>query len=108
MMANGHIREVGNSYEKIKTFKYLGCLVTNENWVDWAQDRDLLESPCECGIEPPGSIRHGVSRQYGAAPLQDKVNPEFSVLTPLHLTPKLGGDAFNDKSFTLSKFATLR
>ena len=21
----------------------------------------LLESPCECGIEPPGSIRHGVS-----------------------------------------------
>ena len=21
----------------------------------------LLESPCECGIEPPGSISHGVS-----------------------------------------------
>ena len=21
----------------------------------------MLESPCECGIEPPGSIRHGVS-----------------------------------------------
>ena len=21
----------------------------------------LLESPCECGIEPPGSINHGVS-----------------------------------------------
>jgi len=20
-----------------------------------------LESPCECGIEPPGSISHGVS-----------------------------------------------
>ena len=20
-----------------------------------------MESPCECGIEPPGSIRHGVS-----------------------------------------------
>ena len=31
------------------------------NWVDSAQDRDLLESPCECGIEPPGSISHGVS-----------------------------------------------
>ena len=26
------------------------------NWVD----SDQLESPCECGIEPPGSISHGV------------------------------------------------
>ena len=26
------------------------------NWVDSAQ-----ESPCECRIEPPGSISHGVS-----------------------------------------------
>ena len=31
------------------------------NWVDLAQDRDLLEGLCECGIEPPGSISHGVS-----------------------------------------------
>ena len=31
------------------------------NWVDSAQDRDLLESSCECGIVPPGSISHGVS-----------------------------------------------
>ena len=31
------------------------------NWVDSAQDMGLLESPCECGIEPPGSISHGVS-----------------------------------------------
>ena len=30
------------------------------NWVDSAQDRNL-ECPCECGIEPPGSISHGVS-----------------------------------------------
>ena len=29
------------------------------NWVDTAQG--LLESPCECGIEPLGSISHGVS-----------------------------------------------
>ena len=28
------------------------------NWVDSAQDR---ESPCEWGIEPPGSISHRVS-----------------------------------------------
>ena len=26
------------------------------NWVDSAQDSNLYESPCECGIEPPGSI----------------------------------------------------
>ena len=45
------------------------------NWVDSPLDRDywralvyaslkhqeLLESPFECGIEPPGSISHGVS-----------------------------------------------
>ena len=31
------------------------------NWVDLAQDRNLLESTCECGIEPTGSISHGVS-----------------------------------------------
>ena len=30
------------------------------NWVDSAQDRDI-ESPCECGIESPGSISRGVS-----------------------------------------------
>ena len=29
------------------------------NWVHSAQD-----SPCECSIEPPGSISHGVSKIY--------------------------------------------
>jgi hypothetical protein len=33
--------------------------VDMRNWVDSAQR--LLESPCECGIEHPGSISHGVS-----------------------------------------------
>ena len=31
------------------------------NWVDSAHDRNYLEGPCECGIEPPGSISHRVS-----------------------------------------------
>jgi hypothetical protein len=31
------------------------------NWVDLAQDRDILESPCKCGSEPTDSINHGVS-----------------------------------------------
>ena len=30
------------------------------NCVDSAQDRNYW-SPCECDIEPPGSISHGVS-----------------------------------------------
>ena len=34
--------------------------INARNLVDSAYDR-LLESPCQCGIEPPGSITHGVS-----------------------------------------------
>ena len=34
--------------------------INTRNWVALAQDRELLENPCECGIEPPGSINHGV------------------------------------------------
>ena len=32
-IANEHIRKGSNSYEKAKTFKYLGFLVTNQNSV---------------------------------------------------------------------------
>ena len=39
--------------------KEIGIYMRNS--VDLAQDRDLLESPCECGIEPTGSMSHGVS-----------------------------------------------
>ena len=36
--------------------------INTKNWVDSAKDREgLLESLCECGIKPPGSISHGVS-----------------------------------------------
>ena len=31
IMVNVHIAEVSNSYEKVKTFKYLGSLLTNQN-----------------------------------------------------------------------------
>ena len=34
--------------------------INTMNWVDSAQDR-IMESPCECGIEPPDFINHGVS-----------------------------------------------
>ena len=35
--------------------------INTRNWIDSAQDRDLLSSPCECGIQRPGSINHGIS-----------------------------------------------
>ena len=31
MIANAHIKVGSNSYEKVKTFKYLGSLLTNQN-----------------------------------------------------------------------------
>ena len=31
MIANAHIRIGSNSYEKVKSFKYLGSLLTNQN-----------------------------------------------------------------------------
>ena len=31
------------------------------NWVDSAQDSYYWRGPCKCGIEPPGSVNHGVS-----------------------------------------------
>ena len=34
--------------------------INEGNWVDSAQDRDLLECSCERGIKPPGPISHGV------------------------------------------------
>ena len=35
--------------------------INTRNWVDSAQDRDDWKSPCECSIEPLGSISHEVS-----------------------------------------------
>ena len=33
MIENKHIRIGSNSYEKVKTFKYLGSLLTNQNYI---------------------------------------------------------------------------
>ena len=38
--------------------------INKRNWVDSAEDRYYLESPCECDIEPPGSVSHGVRSLY--------------------------------------------
>ena len=33
IMTNDHIRISSNSYEKVKTFKYLGSLLMNQNYI---------------------------------------------------------------------------
>jgi hypothetical protein len=33
MIANAHIKIGSNSYEQVKTFKYVGLLLTNQNYV---------------------------------------------------------------------------
>ena len=33
MIANAHIKMGSNSYEKVKTFKYLGSLLKNQNYI---------------------------------------------------------------------------
>ena len=35
------------------------------NWVGSIQDSDFWRIPCECGIELPGSISHGISQLVG-------------------------------------------
>ena len=61
-----------NSYEKVKSFKYLGSLLTNQNNIQeecrlkaqnscyFSVQTLLLESLCKCGNKPPGFISHGV------------------------------------------------
>ena len=34
LIANEHIKIGSNSYEKVKTFKYLGSLLTNKNYIE--------------------------------------------------------------------------
>ena len=35
--------------------------VNMRNWIDFSSGWGLLESPCECGVESPGPISHGIS-----------------------------------------------
>ena len=58
------------------------------NWVDSAQDMDLLKCPCECGIGSPGSTSHGVSYnfkivQHSFPQLKEKFLSELKSSTPI-------------------------
>ena len=41
IIANAHIKIGVNSYEKVKTFKYLGSLLTNQNSIQEEKNVDL-------------------------------------------------------------------
>ena len=45
MIANAHIKIGSNSCEKVKTFKYLGSLLTNQNSIQEEVKCMLLFSP---------------------------------------------------------------
>ena len=49
--------------------------MSTRNWVNSAQK--VLESPCECGIEPPGSINHVVSLHLHDIMHIDYINKEM-------------------------------
>ena len=41
MIVNAHMKIGSNSYDKVKTFKYLGCLLTNQNYIQEEKNVDL-------------------------------------------------------------------
>ena len=43
MIANEHIKIASNSYEKVKTFKYLGSLLKNQNSIHEEINVDLQQ-----------------------------------------------------------------
>ena len=66
------------------------------NWVDSAQNRD---SPCEYGIEPPGSINLGVSYEMVEFLLSNldvlKRTSTFQTRDPqLHASPRIHARVF--------------
>ena len=51
-------RPLGRPRRRWEDLEEIG--VNAGNWIDSAQDTGLLESPCECDIEPQSSISLGV------------------------------------------------
>ena len=61
--------------------------INRTNWVDSAQ-----ESPCECGIEPPGFISHGVGVITGMCVLcrlVDSSNATFQIQIRANVLKKM-------------------
>ena len=54
VMANAHIKIGSNSYEKVKTFKYLGSLLTNQNSIqELIKYRLKVENSCYYPLQTP-------------------------------------------------------
>ena len=47
MIANVHIKIGSNSYETVKIFKYLGCLLTNQNYIH-GEIKPILKAGNSC------------------------------------------------------------
>jgi hypothetical protein len=53
-IANKHIKIGSNSYEKVKTFKYLGSLLTNQNYIqDEIKCRLKAGNSCYYSVQAP-------------------------------------------------------
>ena len=50
MIANAHIKIGNNSYEKVKTFKYLGSLLTNQNSIQ-EEIHVIIQSKHSCLLD---------------------------------------------------------
>ena len=57
MIANEHIRIGSNSYEKVKTFKYLGSLVTNRN---------SIQDEIKCRLKAGNSCYYSVQTLFSS------------------------------------------
>ena len=53
--ANAHVKIGSNSYEKIKTFKYLGSLLTNQNYI---------QAEIKCKLKVGNSCYYSVQRLF--------------------------------------------
>ena len=57
MIANEHFKIGSNSYKKVKTFKYLGSLLTNQNSIQEIKCRLQAENSCYYSVQTLFSSR---------------------------------------------------
>ena len=81
MRANGRIKISSNSYEKVKTFKSLGSLLTNQN---------SIQEEIKCRLKADNSCYYSVQNLLPSSILDTHLNPlDFITLTILSERNKL-------------------
>ena len=88
MIANSHVKIGSNSYEKVKTFKYLGSLLTNQN---------SIQKEIKCRLKAGNSCYYSVqtllSFQLLSMNLKIKIN--ITIILPVVLN---GSEAWSLRS----------